>query len=133
MLPVLARPGLSLVTVPQDTYVLHDNSFRFLAHMSKSDQYKEHAPLVSPPPPPWSSLPPHPLTPPSLQYLAFTRGMLSGALTNLGIRCQVSAEVTDTMPACESAPPPPPPALCAQLHSHTLTSTSGVFQVKVTL
>ena len=34
------------------------------------------------------------------QYLAFTCGLLAGALTNLGIRCQVTAEVT-TMPACE--------------------------------
>ena len=45
-----------------------------------------------------------------LQYLAFTCGLLSGALTNLGICCQISAEVT-TMPACEEGP-----VCCTSLH-----------------
>ena len=35
-----------------------------------------------------------------MQFLAFTCGLLSGALANLGVHCHVTAEV-DTMPACE--------------------------------
>ncbi len=42
----------------------------------------------------------HPSVSPSLQYLVFTCGLLMGALSNLGIRCQVTANIT-SMPACE--------------------------------
>ena len=60
-----------------------------------------------------------------LQYLAFTCGLLAGALTNLGIRCQVTAEVM-TMPACELTTHPSPlaPSMTTLLqtpqpHSHS--------------
>ncbi|XP_064404051.1 trafficking protein particle complex subunit 6b-like [Halichondria panicea] len=71
------KPIDNLKTNHQDTYVLHDYNFRLLTHMSHSEQYKDKAPL----------------------YLAFSCGLVSGALTNLGIRCQVSAEALQ-MPAC---------------------------------
>ena len=35
-----------------------------------------------------------------LQYLAYTCGLVRGALANLGLNCIVTAEVS-TMPACE--------------------------------
>ena len=34
------------IALSQDMYVLHDNNFRLLSHISHSDQYKDKAPLV---------------------------------------------------------------------------------------
>ncbi|KAJ8308711.1 hypothetical protein KUTeg_013585 [Tegillarca granosa] len=57
-------------------YVLQDNKFRFLTQLSNGKQYMDSAPM----------------------YLAFPCGMIRGALSNLGINCIVTAEVS-AMPA----------------------------------
>ncbi|KAH0620518.1 hypothetical protein JD844_021052 [Phrynosoma platyrhinos] len=62
----------------QGIYVLQDNKFRLLTQISAGKQYLEHAP----------------------KYLAFTCGLIRGALSNLGIKSIVTAEVS-TMPACK--------------------------------
>ncbi|XP_033634145.1 trafficking protein particle complex subunit 6b-like [Asterias rubens] len=68
----------NLRTNHQGVYVLQDNKFRFLVQMSASKQYLEAAP----------------------KYLAYTCGLVRGALANLGLNCIVTAEVS-TMPACK--------------------------------
>ncbi len=68
----------NLRTNHQGVYVLQDNRFRLLTQLSNSKQYLEAAP----------------------RYLAFSCGLIRGALANLGIVCVVTAEVT-TMPACK--------------------------------
>ncbi|XP_028575990.2 trafficking protein particle complex subunit 6B [Podarcis muralis] len=68
----------NLRTNHQGIYVLQDNKFRLLTQMSAGKQYLEHAP----------------------KYLAFTCGLIRGALSNLGIKSIVTAEVS-TMPACK--------------------------------
>ena len=68
----------NLRTNHQGVYVLLDNRFRFLSHMSSGKQYLESSP----------------------QYLAYMCGMMRGALSNLGLNCVVTAEVTH-MPACK--------------------------------
>lgn len=65
----------NLRTNYQGTYLLQDNSFRFLNKMSTGSQYLES----------------------SGKYVEFTCGLLRGALTNLGINCIVSTEIS-TMP-----------------------------------
>ncbi|XP_043930159.1 trafficking protein particle complex subunit 6B isoform X2 [Protopterus annectens] len=67
----------NLRTNHQGIYVLQDNKFRLLTPMSATKQYLEHAP----------------------KYLAFTCGLVRGALSNVGIKSIVTAEVS-TMPAC---------------------------------
>lgn len=71
------KPMDNLKTNHQDTYVLYDNDFRLLTHISHGSQYNEEG----------------------RTYLAFACGLLQGALENAGIKCQVTAEVTQ-MPAC---------------------------------
>ncbi|XP_067847616.1 trafficking protein particle complex subunit 6b isoform X3 [Heptranchias perlo] len=68
----------NLRTNHQGIYVLQDNKFRLLTQMSAGKQYLEHAP----------------------KYLAFTCGLVRGALSNLGIKSIVTVEVT-AMPACK--------------------------------
>ncbi|KAI8784709.1 trafficking protein particle complex subunit 6B [Biomphalaria glabrata] len=68
----------NLRTNHQGVYVLQDNRFKFLVQMSTGKQYMESAP----------------------KYLAFPCGMIRGALSNLGINCIVTAEVS-AMPACK--------------------------------
>ncbi|KAL3874352.1 hypothetical protein ACJMK2_037380 [Sinanodonta woodiana] len=68
----------NLRTNHQGVYVLQDNRFRFLTHISNGKQYMEAAP----------------------KYLALPCGMIRGALANLGVNCVVTAEVS-TMPACK--------------------------------
>ncbi|KAH9523061.1 Trafficking protein particle complex subunit 6B [Bulinus truncatus] len=68
----------NLRTNHQGVYVLQDNKFKFLVQMSSGKQYMESAP----------------------KYLAFPCGMIRGALSNLGINCIVTAEVS-AMPACK--------------------------------
>ncbi|XP_025103462.1 trafficking protein particle complex subunit 6B-like [Pomacea canaliculata] len=68
----------NLRTNHQGVYVLQDNKFRFLTQMSNGKQYMEAAP----------------------KYLAFSCGMIRGALSSLGINCIVTAEVS-AMPACK--------------------------------
>ncbi|XP_069116622.1 trafficking protein particle complex subunit 6B-like [Argopecten irradians] len=68
----------NLRTNHQGVYVLQDNKFRFLTQISSGKQYMDAAP----------------------KYLAFPCGMIRGALSNLGINCVVTAEVS-AMPACK--------------------------------
>ncbi|KAJ8898450.1 hypothetical protein PR048_003810 [Dryococelus australis] len=68
----------NLRTNHQGVYVLQDNAFRFLTRLSAGRQYLDKAP----------------------RYVAFTCGLIRGALSNLGINCMVTAEV-QTMPACK--------------------------------
>ncbi|EEB09911.1 trafficking protein particle complex subunit 6B, putative [Pediculus humanus corporis] len=68
----------NLRTNHKGVYVLQDNAFRYLVHLSSQKQYLEFAP----------------------RFVAFTCGLIRGALSNLGITCLVTAEV-DQMPACK--------------------------------
>ncbi|XP_051518732.1 trafficking protein particle complex subunit 6b isoform X1 [Myxocyprinus asiaticus] len=68
----------NLRTNHQGIYVLQDNKFRLLAQLSAGKQYLEHAP----------------------KFLAFTCGLVRGALSNLGVKSIVTAEVS-VMPACK--------------------------------
>ncbi|XP_012693876.1 trafficking protein particle complex subunit 6B, like isoform X2 [Clupea harengus] len=68
----------NLRTNHQGTYVLQDNRFTLLTPLSSGKQYLEEAP----------------------KYLAFSCGLLRGALSNLGLESVVTAEVS-LMPACK--------------------------------
>ncbi|XP_013408541.1 trafficking protein particle complex subunit 6B [Lingula anatina] len=68
----------NLRTNHQGVYVLQDNKFRLLTQISEGKQYMEYAP----------------------QFLAFPCGLIRGALSNLGIASNVTAEVS-AMPACK--------------------------------
>nr|XP_010349253.2 trafficking protein particle complex subunit 6A isoform X2 [Saimiri boliviensis boliviensis] len=68
----------SLRTNHQGTYVLHDHSFPLLLPMAAGLQYLEEAP----------------------KFLAFTCGLLRGALCTLGIESVVTASVA-ALPGCK--------------------------------
>ncbi|KAM4642623.1 trafficking protein particle complex subunit 6b-like isoform 1-T1 [Discoglossus pictus] len=68
----------NLRTNHQGTYVLQDNKFLLLTQVSNNKQYLEEAP----------------------KFLAYTCGLIKGALSNLGIGSMVSAEVP-VMPSCK--------------------------------
>ncbi|XP_062408712.1 trafficking protein particle complex subunit 6B, like [Sardina pilchardus] len=68
----------NLRTNHQGTYVLQDNRFALITQLSSGKQYLEDAP----------------------KYLAFSCGLLRGALSNLGLESVVTAEVS-LMPACK--------------------------------
>ncbi|XP_016359263.1 trafficking protein particle complex subunit 6B-like isoform X2 [Sinocyclocheilus anshuiensis] len=68
----------NLRTNHQGIYVLQDNKFHQLTQLSAGKQYLEHAP----------------------KFLAFTCGLVRGALSNLGVKSIVTAEVS-VMPACK--------------------------------
>ncbi|XP_051965612.1 trafficking protein particle complex subunit 6b-like [Xyrauchen texanus] len=68
----------NLRTNHQGTYVLQDNTFPLLTPFSTGKQYLEEAP----------------------KYLAFSCGMIRGALSNLGLESVVTAEVS-LMPSCK--------------------------------
>lgn len=68
----------NLRTNHQGIYVLQDNKFRLLGSLSAGKQYLEHAP----------------------KYLAFTCGLVRGALSSLGMKSLVTAEAA-VMPACK--------------------------------
>ncbi|XP_044778119.1 trafficking protein particle complex subunit 6A isoform X1 [Neomonachus schauinslandi] len=68
----------SLRTNHQGTYVLQDNSFPLLIRMASGLQYLEEAP----------------------KFLAFTCGLLRGALCILGIKSLVTASVA-SLPTCK--------------------------------
>lgn len=67
-----------LRTNNRGVYVLEDKQFRFLMPLSASHQYLDLAP----------------------RYVAFTCGMIRGALANLGITVVVTSEVTSP-PSCK--------------------------------
>uniref|UniRef100_A0A674P3M8 Trafficking protein particle complex subunit 6B n=1 Tax=Takifugu rubripes TaxID=31033 RepID=A0A674P3M8_TAKRU len=66
----------NLRTNHQGIYVLQDNTFQLLSQLSAGKQYLDQAP----------------------KYLAFTCGLVRGALFSLGVKSIVTAEVS-TMPA----------------------------------
>ncbi|XP_067119914.1 trafficking protein particle complex subunit 6B [Centruroides vittatus] len=68
----------NLRTNHQGVYVLQDNRFRFLTQLSNSKQYLDVIP----------------------KYLAYTCGLIRGALANLGIMSVVTADVTNP-PICK--------------------------------
>lgn len=90
----------NLRTNHQGVYVLQDNAFRFLTRLSAGSQYLEHAPKVR------VCLPMHRTSRLtrfvclSLQFVAYTCGLVRGSLANLGITSTVTAEV-QTMPSCK--------------------------------
>lgn len=59
-------------------YVVQDKAFRFLTRISSGTKQLEHAP----------------------KFVAFTCGLVRGALSNLGINSTVTAEV-QSIPACK--------------------------------
>ncbi|RWS28735.1 trafficking protein particle complex subunit 6B-like protein [Leptotrombidium deliense] len=67
----------NLRTNHQGVYVLLDNKFRFLTQITTSKQYMEILP----------------------KYLAFTCGLIRGALSNLGVVSVVTGEVVQS-PSC---------------------------------
>ncbi|KTF93166.1 hypothetical protein cypCar_00029449 [Cyprinus carpio] len=84
----------NLRTNHQGTYVLQDNKFALLTQFSNGKQYLEEAPKhdklninISK----YAG---------SLQYLAFSCGLIRGALSNLGLESVVTAEVS-LMPSCK--------------------------------
>ncbi|CAL8350724.1 unnamed protein product [Lota lota] len=68
----------NLRTNHQGTYVLQDNKFALLTQLSNGKQYLEEAP----------------------KYLAYSCGLVRGALSNLGLESVVTAEVS-LMPSCK--------------------------------
>ncbi|KAL0972873.1 hypothetical protein UPYG_G00195890 [Umbra pygmaea] len=68
----------NLRTNHQGTYVLQDNKFSLLTQISSGKQYLEDAP----------------------KYLAYSCGLVRGALSNLGMDCVVTADVS-VMPSCK--------------------------------
>ncbi|XP_055851427.1 trafficking protein particle complex subunit 6b [Episyrphus balteatus] len=68
----------NLRTNHQGVYVLQDKAFRFLTRISPGTKQLEHAP----------------------KFVAFTCGLVRGALANLGINSTVTAEV-QSIPSCK--------------------------------
>ncbi|XP_039768185.1 trafficking protein particle complex subunit 6A isoform X2 [Ornithorhynchus anatinus] len=82
----------NLRTNHQGTYVLQDNHFALLTQMANGHQYLEEAPKVRPQHPPASA-----------GFLAFTCGLVRGALSTLGIESVVTADVA-LLPALSVCP-----------------------------
>jgi len=61
----------------REIFVLQDNRFRWLRHMSLPDDVTEAAEKVH-------------------QYLVYPCGIIKGALASFGVICEVSAELTDS-------------------------------------
>ncbi|XP_041071036.1 trafficking protein particle complex subunit 6b isoform X1 [Carcharodon carcharias] len=101
----------NLRTNHQGIYVLQDNKFRLLTQMSAGKQYLEHAPKgseayqhlkLSFANPNTRRFRPtgQKIKTLTKEYLAFTCGLVRGALSNLGIKSIVTVEVT-AMPGCK--------------------------------
>uniref|UniRef100_A0A0X3Q059 Trafficking protein particle complex subunit 6B n=2 Tax=Schistocephalus solidus TaxID=70667 RepID=A0A0X3Q059_SCHSO len=75
---IFRKPISSLKTNNQELYVLTDSAFFFLNRVDPSQQY---SPLME-------------------MLLAFPCGLLRGALTSLGVKCIVKAEIPQ-LPACQ--------------------------------
>eukprot|EP00250_Pteridium_aquilinum_P032880 c487_g1_i1 orf=108-653(+) len=86
----------NLKTNHRGVFVLHDNRFRWLTHISlDSPIYNGNGVSME------NSLTDNAVTAARAagQYLYFPCGLIRGALTNLGVPCDVSAEVA-SLPAC---------------------------------
>ncbi|KAJ8760684.1 hypothetical protein K2173_017684 [Erythroxylum novogranatense] len=84
----------NLKTNHRGTFVLQDNRFRWLARMSV-DPPTENGGLPQDP----SALAENEATQLMSMYLYFPCGIIRGALSNLGISCAVSADIS-SLPAC---------------------------------
>ncbi|XP_051147645.1 uncharacterized protein LOC127262852 [Andrographis paniculata] len=84
----------NLKTNHRGTFVLQDNRFRWLAHMSV-DQSVEGASSVHDP----SAMADNKSMQAASLHLYFPCGIIRGALSNLGITCAVSADISN-LPAC---------------------------------
>ncbi|CAI0384346.1 unnamed protein product [Linum tenue] len=86
----------NLKTNHRGTFVLQDNRFRWLARMSAESKAAQAMSM----------------------YLYFPCGIIRGALSNLGIPCAVSADISN-LPACEY---PESYVLCVVMHACSLCS-----------
>uniref|UniRef100_A0A2P2M4L8 Trafficking protein particle complex subunit 6B n=1 Tax=Rhizophora mucronata TaxID=61149 RepID=A0A2P2M4L8_RHIMU len=86
----------NLKTNHRGTFVLQDNRFRWLARMS-GDTSMENSGLPQDP----SALAENKAAQAMSMHLYFPCGIIRGALSNLGIPCAVSADISN-LPACPS-------------------------------
>lgn len=79
----------------QGTFVLQDNRFRWLAHMSVDPSVETSGSIQDP-----SAMAENKAAQAIGLHLYFPCGIIRGALSNLGIPCAVSADISN-LPACE--------------------------------
>lgn len=79
----------------QGTFVLQDNRFRWLAHMSVDPSVETTGSIQDP-----SAMAENRAAQATGLHLYFPCGIIRGALSNLGIPCAVSADISN-LPACE--------------------------------
>ncbi|KAK2977370.1 hypothetical protein RJ640_013349 [Escallonia rubra] len=85
----------NLKTNHRGTFVLQDNRFRWLSHMS-IDPSPENSGSTQDP----SAVAENKAAEAASMHLYFPCGIIRGALSNLGIPCAVSADISN-LPACE--------------------------------
>ncbi|KAK3023625.1 hypothetical protein RJ639_043893 [Escallonia herrerae] len=85
----------NLKTNHRGTFVLQDNQFRWLSHMS-IDPSPENSGSTQDP----SAMAENKAAEAASMHLYFPCGIIRGALSNLGIPCAVSADISN-LPACE--------------------------------
>ncbi|KAG8382252.1 hypothetical protein BUALT_Bualt05G0057500 [Buddleja alternifolia] len=76
------------------TFVLQDNRFRWLAHMSVDPSVETSGSIQDP-----SAMAENKAAQATGMHLYFPCGIIRGALSNLGIPCAVSADIS-SLPAC---------------------------------
>lgn len=79
----------------QGTFVLQDNRFRWLVHMSIDPSVQASGNIQDP-----SAMAENKSAQATGMHLYFPCGIIRGALSNLGIACAVSADISN-LPACE--------------------------------
>ena len=79
----------------QGTFVLQDNRFRWLAHLSVDPSVQASGNIQDP-----SAMAENKSAQATGMHLYFPCGIIRGALSNLGIECAVSADISN-LPACE--------------------------------
>ncbi|KAG6437503.1 hypothetical protein SASPL_102421 [Salvia splendens] len=85
----------NLKTNHRGTFVLQDNRFRWLAHMSVDPSVQASGNIQDP-----SAMAENKSAQATGMHLYFPCGIIRGALSNLGIECAVSADISN-LPACE--------------------------------
>lgn len=86
---------LNIFSPLQGTFVLQDNRFRWLAHMSIDPSVQASGNIQDP-----SAMAENKSAQATGMHLYFPCGIIRGALSNLGIACAVSADISN-LPACE--------------------------------
>ncbi|XP_073126903.1 uncharacterized protein [Henckelia pumila] len=84
----------NLKTNHRGTFVLQDNQFRWLAHMSVDLSVEASGSIQDP-----SAMAENKEAQATGMHLYFPCGIIRGALSNLGIPCAVSADISN-LPAC---------------------------------